>query len=219
MAEFIDLRGQRFGRLRVIELDSSRELNSKRYRTKWICVCDCGKETIVASDKLRSGHTKSCGCLRGEATGLLLRTHGLTYHPLYSIWCGIKQRCYQPNHEHYHCYGGRGIQMCDSWKIDFVSFYEWAISSGWSKGLTIDRIDVDGNYCPENCRLADIETQANNKRNTRYITAFGKTMSLSQWSREYAIPIKTLSYRLNSGWPVEIALAKPSEKQGINHET
>ncbi len=144
-----DITGNKYGRLTVI----SRCEHNKR---KWICVCECGNKVIADISNLRYGSVKSCGCLRkelGKKSLLKITTkHGLHGHRLYSIWEGMKTRCYNKNAYGYEWYGARGIIVCDKWRDDFQAFYDWALANGYKDGLTIDRIDVNGNYEPENCQ-------------------------------------------------------------------
>ncbi len=211
MGKVIDLTGQRFGRLVVIE----RAENGKRGKARWLCQCDCGNTCIVDGNHLRSGKTKSCGCVSREATGKRSVTHGHTRTRLYRIWSGIIDRCENPKTPVYQAYGGRGIRMCAIWRQDFTSFRDWAMSHGYRDDLTIDRIDVDGDYCPENCRWADWVTQQNNRRNNRCITFLGETKDISQWARTYGIEYSTLYQRLLQGWPIERALTEPVHEK--NH--
>lgn len=144
----IDLIGQRFERLTVIE----RVPNSATGQARWRCLCDCGKETVTTTAHLRSGHTKSCGCLGLENATKAKIKHGNTHESLYNTWAAMKRRCDNPNVDTYKYYGGKGVKLCDDWHEDYGKFKEWALSHGYEPGLTIDRINSDGNYEPSNCQ-------------------------------------------------------------------
>ena len=166
MSRVVDLKGQRFGRLTVIGR-APRKGNTEQ--ACWECLCDCGNTITTLGYCLRSGGTTSCGCYHKEVSGKVFRTHGLRNTKLYNVWCSMKERCHTPSNTSYKNYGARGIKVCDEW-LKFEPFYEWAISNGYSEGLSIDRIDVNGNYCPENCRWSTKEVQANNTRANHYVT-------------------------------------------------
>lgn len=155
----IDLTGQKFGRLTVLE----RAENKNGY-VRWKCRCDCGNEKIVMSYQLRKGGTQSCGCLQKERTAEAHKTHGLYHSRLHRTWTGMKARCFNPNLKAFPYYGGRGITVCEEWKNNFQAFYDWAMSNGYEENLTLDRIDNNDNYCPENCRWVTMAKQNANKR-------------------------------------------------------
>lgn len=157
-----ELTGKRFGKLTVI-----RETGKKNGVYMWECICDCGNNTNVRGHELTRGHTKSCGCLKKEKITEYNTSHGLSHTRLYTIWCGIKERCYTPTATNYKFYGAKGVSVCQEWLNDFQVFYDWAITHGYKDNLTIDRKDSDGDYCPENCQWitqSENTTRANNKR-------------------------------------------------------
>lgn len=154
---------KKFGKLTVIEECEERQRRYKCYK----CKCECGNTVIVRGDNLRNGHTKTCGCNKYKNLIYDIK-HGKTDTRLYSIWNGMKSRCYNKNNKSYKHYGTRGITICDEWLYDFQTFYDWAMSHNYSDDLTIDRIDNDGNYEPSNCRWADWITQNNNRSNNKH---------------------------------------------------
>lgn len=173
--KFIDLTGKKIGRLTVLSL------NSKGKRTYWNCVCDCGKNKIIDGQHLRSKKTISCGCFSIERFTKFSQTHSKSHTRIYNIWCGIKTRCFDKHCKSYKNYGGRGITICDEWKNDFMSFYNWSMENGYREDLTIDRINNDGNYEPSNCRWANKYTQSNNTRRNVIIDFEGEKYSAKQF--------------------------------------
>ena len=149
--------------------------------------------------------------------------HGETGTRLHNIWIGIKTRCYNPNHHNYKDYGDRGIKMCDTWKNDYLSFAKWSRENGYLEDLSIDRINVDGDYSPENCRWTDRKTQGNNKRNNVMITVNGQTLSRAEWARKNNIPVGAILARQSRGWSDEDSVMTPIENNirqiTINGET
>lgn len=205
--QITDLTGQKFGNLTVVELIP------RKYGepVKWKCVCDCGNERICSSADLKhEGVTKCKVCTRDSLQK--------RYPRLVRIYANMKQRCGNPKHTSYDRYGGRGITVCEEWNNSFDAFVEWAINNGYRDDLTIDRIDVDGNYEPSNCRWATILEQANNTSQNVEITYKGETHSRSEWSRILNIKNATLQNRLNSGWSIEEAFETPPSKRNRKHK-
>ena len=192
----VDLTGKRFGKLQVIGLD--RVVNKRSY---WKVRCDCGKEKSVRGDTLKV--ITSCGCVKEKQDIINLgikNNHKLTHHPVYSIWRAMVNRCDNPNNQAYKYYGGRGIKVCDEWH-DIRIFSKWADKNGFepNKDLSIERIDVNGNYCPENCCWIKKELQARNKRNTIRLTINGVEKSLSEWCEIYGLSNSLCIQRYESG--------------------
>lgn len=160
MSRFIDLTGQRFGRLIVIRRDSE----SQCKETYFLCKCDCGELRSIRATRLRNGSTLSCGCLRRETCQSRATTHGQRRTRLYTIWAGMKNRCRNPSHPSFAYYGARGIKVCEAWASSFETFHTWAVNNGYSDNLSIDRIDSDGDYSPENCRWSTSAMQMKNRR-------------------------------------------------------
>lgn len=259
MSKLIDLTGQRFGKLIVIE----KAFKDKRGQWSWLCKCDCGNIKSVLGANLRRDNTKSCGCINlriditGKRYGMLVAlslayvknqscvwlckcdcgnettarvgtltmgrklscgckegniTHGATHTTLYKKYQSMLKRCSNKKDKDY---GGRGITVCDEWKEDFLAFYNWAHSNGYEKNLTIERIDVNGNYCPENCTWISSEKQANNKTNSRYFTYKGETKNTKQWAADLGFCEKTMRERLRK-WTIEEALTTPKYKRRKN---
>lgn len=212
----IDLLGKRFGRLEVIEFSGT---NSRG--AMWKCKCDCGNEAIVKSEYLINGDTKSCGCLKSDVLKERNYKHGQSKQSrLYSIWKGMRERCYNENYEGYKNYGGRGITVCKEWD-DFKNFELWANNNGYDESLpadecSIDRIDNDGMYSPSNCRWTSRTQQARNTRRNRYLTYRGETKLLVEWGETYNIDPKYIAQRIDKyGWSVEDAITTPVLPNGV----
>jgi len=213
MSKKRDLVGQKFGRL-VVLYDTGERKNGN---VVWHCKCDCGNEVDRRSDHLTSGATKSCGCYNRERAAEVHTTHGMARqrerHPVYLAWHDMLQRCENPNFTTYKDYGGRGIRVCEEWH-DAKIFIDWALANGWREGLTIDRINNNGNYEPSNCRWVTRKEQARNKRNNHLITFNEKTQPMAQWAEEVNISVQTLSARINQyHWPIERALTEPNYRR------
>ena len=197
-----NLIGMKFGKLTVI----SRAENTKSGKTRWICQCDCGhiKEKPVPSYALISGKTTSCGCRYFESNKGRNTKHGMGNTRLNRIWDGMKRRCkVNPRYS--------GINVCDEWN-SFESFAEWALSHGYSDELTIDRIDNDKGYSPDNCRWVTYKVQMNNRRSNHLVTINGETHTLKEWSELTGIRYSTIMYRANHGWAEKDLLIKPDYK-------
>ena len=167
MPAYIDLTDHVFGSLTA----KVRVGTSNDGQAKWLCLCDCGHKVIVKAGNLRSGHTRSCGCYMKQRISETQAIHRQSHRRLYNVWSSIKARCYNPNNQFFDYYGGRGIVMCDDWRENYQSFHDWAMISGYDvsakKGeCTIDRIDVNGNYEPSNCRWVSMMIQRHNRRDT-----------------------------------------------------
>lgn len=204
-----DLTGQKFGRLTVIKKYGHNKSNA----ILWLCQCDCGNQVIVIGDHLRTGHTKSCGCynldmLRARAKHRKVRTRP------YKIWADIKTRCTNPKDKNYENYGKRGITMCDEWANDFTKFYEWAMANGYKDNLTIDRIDNNKGYYPDNCRWATYIEQNNNRRDNKKYLYNNQLLTLAQIGRLCNINYATLLHRVHKGLSMEEATKRINRKTG-----
>ena len=207
MGKFVDITGKRFGRLVAI---SGNERDCHR-NVLWTCKCDCGNEVKIILESLKNGRTKSCGCLNKEKRGKNNLIHGKSKTRIYHIWRDMKDRCTNPSRSTYKYYGARGINVCKQWSgsNDFLNFYKWSMANGYKDDLTIDRIDVNGNYCPENCRWIDIKMQSNNKTDNKFISYNGETKTVAQWSEKLNIPYATLFNRLKKWKSVEKSFTVP----------
>lgn len=188
----VDLTGQRFGRLVVLEYDG---LHNKK--AKWKCQCDCGSRPLVLALLLRTGKTTSCGCYRAEKMSITKRTHGQTRTAEYQTYQRMIARCCNPKNERYYAYGGRGITICDRWKASFQNFYD--DMGPRPDGCSIERIDVNGNYEPSNCRWATLREQSRNTRRTIHFTHEGKTMCLTDWANHFGVSVQTAYKRYARG--------------------
>lgn len=199
--EITDLTGMKFGRLTVTGF------HHRDTRTYWNCQCECGSAgKVIVGYTLLNGDTRSCGCLLKEILKTASVTHGLRRHPLYRVWSNMKNRCYNIASSRYPDWGGRGITVCDEW-LDFSVFHAWGTATGYKKGLTIERIDNNGNYSPANCRWATLTEQANNKRNTLQILYHGVMQPLGplasgRWEKVWQ---RIKKY----GWSVDRAVDTP----------
>lgn len=201
--------GKRYGQLTVLREVPTTPSIKKAQGQQFECRCDCGNTIIIGRYRLLN--RKSCGCLSKSGTR---KTHGLANTRLYRVWTGMKTRCYNSKFPSYKDYGGKGIDICDEWRNDFMSFYNWAYTNGYDDkaeyGMcTIDRIDNGKGYSPDNCRWVSNRTQANNKTNNRLISYKGERYNMTQLANKYDIPLDILSHRLKCGWEIEKAIEMP----------
>ena len=200
-----DITGRLYGQLTVLGLA---EKKTKRRGAMWLCRCSCGTEKVIGGNNLQSGNTKSCGCTRYINSSASRRTHGMSESTEYRIWSLMKARCSNKTNNRYAEYGGRGIGVCERWLDSFAAFLEDMGPRPAKHSL--DRIDCNVGYCPENCRWADHKTQQRNRRNNVVIAAFGKKQCAARWAEETGIPAQVLSRRIRSGWASERALSEAS---------
>lgn len=193
--------GEKYGRLTVIE--------NHHPQDEVVCRCECGNIKVARATNVFYGGTRSCGCLSKEGNNLI---HGDgrkgNRKRLYTIWKSMRERCTVPSQKRYKNYGGKGIKVCSEWD-DYSVFKEWALNNGYSDELSIDRIDVNGDYCPENCRWATAKEQANNTTANHRITIDGITHTMSEWSEISGIKTSTIFARLKYGWNERDAVFKP----------
>ena len=210
--------GQRWGRLSVIA-EGPRIIRKSGNLRQWVCECDCGAEVLTRTNYLTSGDTRSCGCLNADIARKRNRTHGRSKTPLYRVWNGMRNRCQKESDGAWLNYGGRGISVCDAWSQSFETFEAWAYATGYRRGLSIDRINNDGDYEPGNCRWATTAEQALNTRANVHITAWGETKVLAEWARDPRCNVagySSISNRLNRGVSPEEAISRPGRKQKVN---
>lgn len=199
--------GDRFGRLVVIESPIFKP-NKHGHRIIHCRVrCDCGSEKIVIRKNLHY-KTSSCGCRRREVTGAKCRTHGQSGTVLHRKWKAMIGRCENPNGHRYSSYGARGISVCLEWRQSFLAFRDWALASGYSDDLSIERKDVNGPYAPDNCCFIPMPDQGHNKTYSVRLTCWGDTKTIAEWTRDERCKVSQsrISYRILHGWPVLEAL-------------
>ena len=199
MRNIKDLTGKKFGKLTVLHFAYIK--NQKSY---WLCQCKCGNQKIINGAVLSFGLVYSCGCAKKEATA----THKKSDTKIYRVFISMKSRCYNPKSKAYKYYGARGIKICDEWLNNFMNFYNWAINNGYKEGLSIDRIDVNGNYSPDNCRWTTNKKQSRNTRRNVFITFNNETHCISEWAEIVGISKEVLKWRLKK-WGTEKALTTP----------
>lgn len=222
-AHFKDLTGLRFGRWTVKEFSEWKKCKGAH----WRCLCDCGKWGIVRFRALRDGESKSCGCYREERAAVSRLKHGKSKTVTYRIWVSLIQRCCNPKDPGFCNYGRRGIFVCERWKDSFQNFIDDMGERPEGLGrLTIDRIDNDGPYSPENCHWASYAQQVRNTRATRWLTFKGETLCMKDWATKLGVPYRRLAHRLHAGWCLEDAFTMPFQasprysrvrNKGLNH--
>lgn len=198
-----NLSNQKFNKLTAIEFAFKKD--NKRF---WRCICECGNQTFVNVYNLKHNKVRSCGCQKRENLIMRSTKHSMRNTKIYNVWKGIKSRCYNKNSKAFINYGKRGISMCSEWKNDFTIFYNWSIENGYHEGLTIDRIDNNGNYEPANCRWVDRLTQNNNTRSTKHYIYKGQDYTLSDLSLKFKINRNTLKSKLRRGVDLEDIISK-----------
>ena len=217
MKELINLSGRKFGDW-IVLYESPKRGNARM----WHCRCICGKEKDVYQGNLIHGRSLGCRCSASNRLAERKMTHGLTDSRLYGVWQNMKRRCYDSSSVSYQNYGGRGIGICKDWlgENGFSKFYEWSVNNGYCAeaprgDCTIDRIDVNGNYCPENCRWVSLQEQSRNKRSTKWIEYEGETISLAEFCEKYGVSVSLASERLARGWsPAEVLFFHPKNVNG-----
>lgn len=215
--KIVDMTGKKFGRWTVIDYAGL----DKSGHAVWKCLCECGNVKDVRGQRLRDGESQSCGCLAKEITSIHNSKHNGSFDRLYTVWSGMKARCENPSHCEYHRYGGRGISICDEWKNDYTAFREWALAQGYDpsapKGkCTLDRIDNDNGYSPQNCTFSDMKKQCNNRHNNVIIECKGESHTIRGWSDITGISYSVLYSRIKNGWDVNRALSTPTRMQHAN---
>ena len=206
--------GKKYGKLTVIEPVQITQ-SGGTHAWYWRCACECGKETVTRPRDLIVGKVKSCGCQKAIDIGNRRRVHGENKTRLHQIWVAMRMRCHDKTKKNY---GGRGISVCPEWE-NYVAFRDWAMSHGYADDLTIERIDVNGNYCPNNCKWITMEEQAKNRRNNLKIEIDGETKTLADWCKIYNMPYQTMQGRIcDGGWDAKTALTTPI-KRGANQFT
>lgn len=202
---FVDIAGQRFGRLVAL----TRNGQDTNGAWLWDCQCDCGRTITTSGSRLRRGRVQSCRCISREMTSQRVKTHGMSLRSEYRIWQGMKERCHNPVSTSYPRYGAQGVVVCERWRDSFENFIA-DVGPRPSSLHTIDRYpDTKGPYSPDNCRWATRREQQNNLSSNRVITFRGKSMTVAQWGREFGVPRNTIYARLNRGWSVARSLGEP----------
>lgn len=197
----IDISGNKYGRLLVLSQDGNRKSESNGLtETMWKCQCDCGNILSVPKHLLTSGNTRSCGCLKRDHNKAVWTKHGKTNTRLYRIWQSMKYRCYSKSSGAYKYYGGKGVRVSDLWIVEngFQNFYEWAMANGYNDNLTIERVDVNGDYTQSNCTWIPKESQTKNRTNTNWVYHNGEKYTLTDASKKYGFDRATIRKRIKT---------------------
>lgn len=197
--------GKKYGRLTVLKDDLYINYKSGKCK-KGLFKCDCGSIKEIRLSSVVNGKTSSCGCLFSENLSKRNMVHGLSKHPLYTKWLSIKNRCYIKSNIEYKYYGGKGINVCDEWKNNFKAFFDWSINNGYSKNLTIDRIDVNKGYHPDNCRYVPMINQYYNRTDSFFITIHDTKRTITEWSKISGNTVSCIKKRLFSGYDPEFSV-------------
>lgn len=205
--------GNLYGRLIVTEYKGLNKSN----QAMWVCQCSCGEKVTVIGKLLRNGSTKSCGCLKHDVIIKKNYKHGCTHTGLYSSWRAMKERCNSINGKNYENYGGRGIFVTQEWNKSFENFKNWALQSGYSEGLTIERLDVNEGYCPSNCTWIPLSEQGINKRSTKWVTVNEITKTMSDWARFIGISVGTLFSNERNGVEIEKYIMWKLDHKGLRY--
>lgn len=213
MSKLKDEIGNRYAHLVVI----GRAENTKGGNAQWLCKCDCGNTCVVNGNNLRRGKQVSCGCYGRQVRKKNDAPAEMTKERLYRIWQRMNYRCYNEHSNRFSTYGGRGITVCDEWRNDYIAFRTWAMQNGYCEELTLDRIDNDVGYEPQNCRWASVKDQQRNRRNNRMITLNGETKCVSEWCEQFGLKPSTVSMRLHYGWTVAEEILFGKKKKGVNY--
>lgn len=211
----LNLVGQRFGKLLVLEKVEP----ASKWRSRWMCQCDCGSVLEINGTDFVHGKTKSCSCLLREKRSQSKKIHGMSNHRLSKIYDCMRQRCYNKNHGQYQDYGGRGIVVCEDWLQDRTGFYKWALENGYSENLTLDRMNNDGPYAPWNCRFASKKEQSRNSRHNHILELYGLSLPISSWAEKLGIDDSVISSRLKAGHDTATALFPYNLKTGVRLTT
>lgn len=208
--------GDKYGKLTVIRETES--IQYGKYKIRMVqCICECRQETVTRLEYLRSGHTKSCGCNVNTIFAKTQITHGKSKTRIHGIWASMHSRCRNKRSKSYVNYGARGITVCEEW-LQFQHFYKWAMSNGYRNDLTIERINNNEGYCPENCTWIPRSEQSKNRRCCNYITYNRVTLSVSEWADKTGMNVGTLDSRLRSGWSIKRALTQPVRGSKQQHD-